>query len=172
MEHPSRKRTTRQVRERRTHGLRGRALKHGMILVPESALVTAQAEPRTAAHPLISLHDRGERGAPQPKAQNPEHTRQAQAKAEKWVMLSSIGQAKPPQIFAQGGALGRTGARANITILPASVLARGVQAHNIRNRKQGQAVAVDVQREPQSSQARVDRPGPILNIANNGIIPI
>ncbi len=61
------------MRKGRTGGLSGRALKHGVIFVPNSALVTAQADPRSAADPLISLHDRGGRGAPQLKAQNPEH---------------------------------------------------------------------------------------------------
>ncbi len=71
------------MRERRTGGPSGRALKHGVILVPDCALVAAQADPRSAADPLISLHDRGERGAPQPEAHNLEHPRQAQAEAEK-----------------------------------------------------------------------------------------
>jgi len=133
------------VRERRTGGPSGRTLKQGMVLVPKIALVAAQADPLGAADPLIPLRDGGERGAPQPEAHHLEHPRQAQAEAEKWVAPSGIWQAEPPQILAKGGALSRAGARANITKLPAFLLARGVQTHNIRNGKQGQAAAVNMQ---------------------------
>ena len=121
------------MRDGRTGSLKWPSTLHGVVLIPSSAPVTAQADPRSAADPLMPLHDndRGERGAPQPKAQNPEHPCQTPAKAETWVAPSSIGQAEPPQVLAEGGALRRAGAQANNAKLPAVLLLRGVQAHNI-----------------------------------------
>ena len=78
-----------------------------MIFVTESVLVATQAYRFGTADPLIPLRHRGERGAPQPKAHNLEHPREAEAKPEKWVALSGIWQVKPAQILAEDGVLQR-----------------------------------------------------------------
>ncbi len=83
------------MRKRRTGGPSGRTRKHNVKLIPDNALVTAQADPRGAGDPLIPLRNKGERGAPQPEAHHLEHPREAQAEAKIWVSPSISRQAKP-----------------------------------------------------------------------------
>ncbi len=107
--------------------LKKRTLERGQVFGPKSARGVARAATLSAAHPLTLLRNGGERGTPQPEADNLEHLRQCQAQAEKCVAHRVNWAGEAPQGLALAGCLaslgahmlspGRAHARASITPL-------------------------------------------------------